>query len=314
MKKLLRATLSFAILSTVVLAQQPQNPGFENWEIADPDNDIEEPVHWSSIKTSDAGSTINGFAPVVWEKSDDAHTGNHSIELTNVQSLLLASGTITNGRIHASLIQGASNSYTDPNDAQWHTPLTTRPDSLAVWIKYFPQGNDTAQVKAVLHVGEGTLPSTPENEGNWVGYAQINVWETVSEWTRVVVPFTYYNQNNPEYVLFVLTSGAGLQPVEGSVALFDDLQLVYESNGLNDLNTDNSLVYTHGMTINLQKIPAEHLKGAHLELISMQGVRITSRAIGSKQINLAGQGISGGIYIVRIVGSEGVYAQKVQLR
>lgn len=312
MKKTLLTTLSLVLMALTVSGQQPQNPGFENWEVAG--TVIDEPVHWSSIKTSDGGDLINNLAPVVWAQSTDAHTGDYSIELFNVQSILLATGTLTNGRIHASLTPGASNSYTDPDDPRWNTPLTSRPDSLAVWIKYYPQGNDTAQIKAVLHVGEGTLPPTPENEDNWIGYAQINVWETVDEWTRVAVPFTYYSQVNPEYILFVMTSGAGLEPVEGSIVRYDDLELVYNPNGLDDLNADKSLLYSYGMTVCFDKFPANELKGAEMELIGLDGSTILSSAVTSPQMNLAGRGIKGGLYIVKIKGSTGSYAQKIQLR
>ncbi len=312
MKKLLLTIFSSVLIATVGLAQQPENPSFEDWEVAGPT--IEEPVNWSSIKSSDAGDLINNMAPVVWSKSTDAHTGNYSLELVNVQSILLATGTITNGRIHASLTPGASNSYTDPGDPRWHTPLTSRPDSIAVWIKYFPQGNDTAQVKAVLHVGEGTLPPTPENEDNWIGYAQINVWETVEEWTRVIVPFTYYSEDNPEYILVIMTSGAGLEPVEGSIARFDDLEFVYGPAGINDLSLENDLVYANGMNINLDKLPQSFRKGARLDLISLSGARVASTDISGDRADMGSFGINPGLYVVRVQGNEGVYAQKVQLR
>ena len=312
MKKLLLTIFFSVLIATVGLAQQPENPSFEDWEVAGPT--IEEPVNWSSIKSSDAGDLINNMAPVVWSKSTDAHTGNYSLELVNVQSILLATGTITNGRIHASLTPGASNSYTDPEDPRWHTPMTSRPDSIAVWIKYFPQGNDTAQVKAVLHVGEGTLPPTPENEDNWIGYAQINVWETVEEWTRVIVPFTYYSEENPEYILVIMTSGAGLEPVEVSIARVDDLEFVYGPAGINDLSLENDLVYANGMNINLDNLPDSFRKGARLDLISLSGSRVASTDISGDRADMGSFGINPGLYVVRVQGNEGVYAQKVQLR
>lgn len=312
MKKLLLTTLSFGILIAITFGQQVENPGFEDWE--DAGTVIDEPVNWSSIKTSDAGDVINGFAPVVWEQSDDAHTGNYSVELFNVQTLLLATGTLVNGRIHASLTPGESGSYTDPTDSRWHTAFTARPDSLALWIKYWPMGTDTAQTKVILHVGEGSLPPTPENQGNWVGYAEINVAETIEEWTRVVAPFTYFSEGNPEYMLVNLTAGAGFFPVEGSIVRYDDLELIYNPNSISDVNTNSALIYTYGMTIHLEKFDKNQLNGAHLELINMNGVSIWSTGVSSSQINLDGKGISQGLYVVKITTKNSVYAKKVQLK
>ncbi len=312
MKRPLFTILSILLSAMWLFGQQPENPGFEDWEDAGPT--IIEPVNWSSIKSSDAGDLINNMAPVVWFQSTDAHTGNYSIELMNVQSILLATGTITNGRIHASLTPGASNSYTNPDDPRWHTPFTARPDSIAVWIKYFPEGNDTAQVKAVLHVGEGTLPPTPENQANWIAYAQIDVWETVEEWTRVTAPFTYYSEDNPEYALMIMTSGAGLQPVEGSVVRFDDVAFVYDPAGVGDRTLGNSLIYTHGMELYLTNLPLSFRKGARLELFSLQGAVAGSSLVSGDRVDLGAIGVKPGLYVVRISGNEGTYAQKIQLR
>ena len=54
-------------ISLSLIAQQPENPGFELWEDVGLDNP--EPVDWSSIKTSDGGSLVNAFAPYVWDQS-----------------------------------------------------------------------------------------------------------------------------------------------------------------------------------------------------------------------------------------------------
>jgi hypothetical protein len=311
MNRLLHVSLFFLLSAVHVFAQQPENPGFEEWEDAGPT--IVEPVNWSSIKSGD-DPLINSLAPVVWSQSTDAHSGSYSLELINVQSLLLATGTITNGRIHASLTQGASNSYTDPDDSRWNTPITSRPDSIAVWIKYFPIGNDTAQVKAVLHVGEGTLPPTPENQGNWIAYAQIDVWETVEEWTRVVAPFTYYSEDNPAYALMVMTSGAGLQPVEGSIVRFDDVEFVYDPAGIYDMSLSSTLIYTYGMEIYLTNLPESFRKGAQMELINLSGTIVGSMRVSGDRVNMEGTAIKPGLYVVRIKGKEGTYAQKIQLR
>jgi len=314
MKKFILTAISIGVFTVFVSGQQIENPGFETWE--DAGTVIDEPVNWSSIKTSDAGSLINIAAPVVWGQSVDAHTGNFSLELTNVLTIgsIVATGMTTNGRVHADFIPENGYTYTDPADPRWHTPLTGRPDSVAAWVKYFPEGSDTAQLKVLLHVGEGTMPITPENQVNRIGYAQINVSGLHDTWTRVVVPFTYFSQVNPEYILMTLTSGAGYFPIEGSVVLVDDLELIYDPSGVGVLSHGKSLIYTFGMTISLDKMPEDQLKGANMELINLNGSRIFSTKLSSTHVNVDGTGILKGFYIVRITGEKGVYSQKIQLR
>ena len=102
---------------------QPQNPSFEDWE--DVGLSVDEPVNWSSIKTSDKTVT-NPLAPVVWDISTEAHTGSFSLKLYNVETLgsIVASGTIANGRIHAEFDPEAAYTFTDISDSRWNTPCT----------------------------------------------------------------------------------------------------------------------------------------------------------------------------------------------
>jgi len=212
-----------SIISIVALGQQqPENPGFENWE--DVGLNIPEPIDWSSIKTSDGGSFLNGMAPYVWEQSTDAHTGTYSVKLINGSVIgIVAAGTVTNGRIHAEM-SGTGWAYTIPADAQWNTPFTQKPDSIAVWLKHAPAGSDAAQVKALLHTGSAKIPDATST--NYIAMAEINVPATTPTWTRFSAPFNYLNSNDPEYILIVV-SAADESATLGTESYFDDIELIY---------------------------------------------------------------------------------------
>jgi len=311
MKKLFTLGAAFLLMVYFVAAQQQlQNPGFEDWE--DISYGLEEPVNWSSIKTSDGGDLINTAAPVVWEQSDDAHSGNYSVKLFNVSVFsIVATGTLTNGRVHAEFDPEAGYVYTDPEDEQWHTVLTDKPDSVAFWLKYFPEGDDSATVQVLLHVDEGTLPPTPENMANWIAFAEIKVGGTYDTWTKFTAPFTNFSADDPEYVLVVLTSGNGTTPVEGSYALFDDIGLIYNPSGIEDNTMANVYIFTDGENIYMENIPKDFYMNATIDIISLSGNKIFSSRINSDQINISQNAVSKGIYIVRIVGQEKVYTQKL---
>ncbi|MEZ5084084.1 MAG: hypothetical protein R2750_11640 [Bacteroidales bacterium] len=202
--------------------QQPENPGFETWENVGLNRP--EPVDWSSIKTSDGGSIVNGFAPYVWDQSTDAHTGTYSIKLETGTVLgINAPGTVTNGRIHATL-GGEGWAFTEPGNDLWSTPMTQKPDSVAIWVKNLPVGNDVAQVKALLHTGAAIIPDV--TSANYVALAEIYIPNVITTWTRVSAPFNYFNSTDPEYILFVIST-ADESATLGSVAYFDDLELIY---------------------------------------------------------------------------------------
>lgn len=293
-------------------AQQVSNPGFENWE--DAGTVSEEPVSWSSIKTSDGGEYINNFAPVVWAQSTDAHSGSFSLQLTNVQTIVVATGMITNGRVHAEVDPNASFAYTDPNDNQWHTSFTNRPDSVVIWAKYAPISTDTAQVKVLLHTGEGTLPAKPENQGNRVGFAQINITGTVDTWTRFAAPFEYENTGNPEYMLIVMSAGAGVQSIPESTVFYDDMLLVYGPAGTNDLpNRETNLIYFTGQDIRLDRLPDNSLNSANMEIFNLIGEMIFASPIHQNQVSIGQLNLPPALYMVRINGKDIIYTQKLFL-
>ncbi|MBN2174763.1 MAG: hypothetical protein JW731_11575 [Bacteroidales bacterium] len=211
----------FILLFPVVAIcqQQPENPGFENWE--DVGLNVDEPVDWSSIKTADQ---YGGLAPYVWDQSTDAHSGNYSVKLYNNTVLgIVAAGTLTNGRVHAELA-GTGYVFSVLDDARWVTPFTQKPDSVVVWAKFFPQGGDIGQVKAVLNTGSAIIPDA--GQADYIALAQINITSQTSSWTRFSAPFTYFNSTDPTYILFVLNA-ANENAHNGTIAYFDDLQLIY---------------------------------------------------------------------------------------
>jgi len=312
MKQILLIGFFTLTLTFGISAQQMLNPGFENWEDAGTVSD--EPVNWSSIKTSDGGETINNFAPVVWFQSSDAHTGQYSVQLTNIETIVIATGIVTNGRVHADFDPEKGYVFTEPSDPQWNTVFTTRPDSVVIWAKYFPVGTDTAQVKVLLHKGEGTLPPTPENEGNQVGFTQLNIYGTYDTWTRFASPIEYFTTENPEYILVVLTAGAGTQPTAESTAFYDDILMVYGPSSTTDLlpNTKNLLFFSENI-IWLDRLPDDYLNQASFEIYNMQGMNIFKTQVTGDQVNVGKLNLPPALYVVKISGRERVYSQKMFL-
>jgi hypothetical protein len=194
MKNFLHFFILLLLFPFISFGQQLENPGFENWENAGTVKD--EPVDWSTIKTCD-DPDLASLAPITFDRSQDAHSGNYSLKLYNVSVFnVIATGAITNGMFHAEFDLDSSFSYTDTTDARWNTPFTWRPDSLEGWFKYFPNGDDRAQFKFILHVDECKLPENGTMP-NWIGVA------VTSPNQESLMP------NGPvsQYLLLILTTG-----------------------------------------------------------------------------------------------------------
>ncbi len=214
-----------------------ENPGFERWEVAiGLPADHPEPVNWSTLKTSD-NPQVNPIAPVNWMRSDTAHSGKYSIKLFNISAFgVVATGTLTNGRVHtpSDLKPNGGYIYTDTTNPLWHTVFTARPDSLAGWYLCKPKDGDQGNVMAILHTGYAQSPPKDSDSSTWIAKASFDLpGHVVGKWTRFSVPFNYYSDKTPKYILFILTSGNGTVAKAGSEAWFDDLQVIYNSTGIN---------------------------------------------------------------------------------
>ncbi|MBK7128500.1 MAG: PCMD domain-containing protein [Crocinitomicaceae bacterium] len=228
MKKTL-LIVTTALLSGFSFAQgQIENPGFEGaWQ--DVAGAEDEPIEWSSLKTADAWTT---FAPVVaFQETGTPHSGTYCIKLVNgpLTFGVVPNGIMTNGQVHADLDPELGYVSTITSNADWNTPFTDRPDSLVGWFKYTPTSTDKGKVEVLLHddTQTGKLPEATAPQPNWVGKARYNVTTSTTTWVRFSVPFNYFNNNTPDYILVVLTSGDSTQAEVGSTMYIDDLELIY---------------------------------------------------------------------------------------
>lgn len=232
MKKTLLFTACMFVTAIGFSQTQFENPSFETWEAVG--NPEEEPTEYSSLKTADA---LAGLAPQVLWQTSTAHTGSYAARLEvaafNIGCFCNPNGIMTNGRVHAELTAANGYVFTDPADAQWNTPFTDRPDSLVGWIQYDPQNGDVGKVEVLLHdnTAEGKLPvAAGPAPAHWVGKARYDITSASASWVRFSVPFVYFNNNSPDYILLVATPGDSTIAEAASELLIDDVELIYNPN------------------------------------------------------------------------------------
>ncbi len=236
-------TLQQVIEVTVGKGYQLQNRSFENWHTSM--GEYVEPNGWHSFES--ASGSLASLAGHHIKKSDDAHSGSASACVFSTSILgIVANGTMTTGRLNAGSMIAAdvsNNAYidmsrtdVDGNGHPFYTPMYSRPDSIAVWVK-FKQGepdadNPYATISAVIT--DGTYYQDPEDKEytNVVAKAKNDqIAQTDGEWVRVVVPFEYMeNTVNPKAILVTLSTNAN--PGKGSKGdelLIDDMELIYNA-------------------------------------------------------------------------------------
>lgn len=313
--KRIQATLLIALLLTGLTSAQDQleNPGFEDWEeiLVSGSDTIREPVEWSSLKTTD-NPAMTDLAPVVCNRSSDAHSGDYSVELTNVLSFIVANGVVTNGLIHPDINPLLAFIYTDTVNAQWNTPFDSRPDSLSGWFKYSPQGADTLQIKVALHRGYGQQPDAAYTE-NWIAVTEFrSPLNTGNEWVRFSTPFTYFSEESPQYVLVVLNSGNEYTPVANSIALFDDFEMIYNTpQAIPERKTakEGFLHFANGTHLIIRDM--EYSLFQHVRIHDLTGKLVWDGPVATDRVDIAAAGLGKGIYIVMLTGKSASFSQKI---
>lgn len=299
MRKKIFLSLGICFLFSFSFSQQVENGGFEEWEEVGLGPEIIEPVNWSTIKTSD-DPTISSLAPITWERSTDAHTGQYSVRLHNTSTLgIPVSGTMSNGQYHPNLNTELAYVFTNTEDPLWNTQYTYRPDSIVFWVKYFPDGDDTLQFQALLHVGEATLPPKPENLPNQVAYIRADIGETLENWTRVSLAFEYFDNRTPEYLLIIITSGNGTTPNVGSIAFYDDIEII-QGQAIHENPLEQVSVYFESNTLHFRNLPEDLRNQSTLDIVDLSGRTLWESKIHSNDIAIDPSLNLNGIYVLKI--------------
>lgn len=249
----LRCYLDIALMGQVIKVAvgngyQIANQSFENWHTSI--DSYKEPNAWHSFET--ATGELASAAGHHIEASTDAHSGSTSARIfaTEMDFFLfkvIANGTMTTGRMNAAspTAADATGNYAyvdmskddlDGNKDPFYTPLCSKPDSIAVWVK-FKQGTPNAQhpyatISAVIT--DGTFYQDPEvkTSTNVVAKAKNNeIATTGGEWKRISIPFEYtQNTVDPKAILVTISTNADAGQGSGNdEVLVDDIELIYNA-------------------------------------------------------------------------------------
>jgi hypothetical protein len=269
----LTETMDQIIQVTVGEGYQMPNPSFELWHPSDETH--VEPDGWHSFET--ATGALAAFGGHHLTKSKNAHTGESCARIYSSSILgIVANGTMTTGRLNADAMiatDPANNAYLDTSMPEldgagkpFYIPLYSRPDSIAVWVR-FRQGSVNpehpyANISAVIT--DGTYYQDPEDKvyTNVVAKAKNDkIATTDGEWVRVTAPFVYTeNAVEPQAILVTISTNADAgQGSDGDEVLVDDIELIYNAK-------------VTGLKINGQDVPGFSPDVFEYEMELEQGV------------------------------------------
>lgn len=277
MKKTITLLLAIAFHASA-FSQALPNQSFENWTSA---GSYDDPDNWSTLN-----SATSTFGVITAQKATgtDVHTGNAAILLKTLWVLIQnANGLATTGTINV------ANQTIDGG-----IPYTLRPDSLTGWYKCDPQGVDFGFVDFTLLDAAGT---------DTVGFAHFQTPNAaVSTYTYFSVPIVYYNTNVPALSRCVLSSSAGYTSVLNSVLIVDDLELVFNPNGIREPILGNQQVKYFSGT---GKLSVNSDVDAWVSLIDMTGKVVLNKKVPSGSSESILPELMTGIYAFRLTDAGG---------
>jgi hypothetical protein len=296
-----KITLNIFLFSTLSLFAQQQigNSNMESWDNVG--QSIEEPTNWNSFKTGTGGLSSFGSQQVGRSTSiRSGSTGTYSARIYAKSTLgVVANGLLTLGQVNmgSSTANSPDNyNFTKTSDPNFSESFLGTPDSLVFWVKYTPvNGSNNARVHAILHDSyDFRDPIDANSAPHTVARAELNYGTTGGNWVRKSVPFIYEVQVpalSIEYIL--VTFATSSTPGGGSAndeVLLDDIQLIYNSVGINEQVANTFKAYysfENGLTI----------KGADAtyELINLAGA---SEKVGNLN-TLNGMSLNKGIYFLK---------------
>ena len=239
----LMASLGQIIQVAIGDGYQMPNAGFEAWHTST--GNYVEPNGWHSFES--ATGSLAALAGHHIEKSSDAHSGEASARIFATSIFgIVANGTMTTGRMNAgSMIASDTQNHAyldmsmtdlDGNGDPFYIPLCSRPDSVALWVK-FSQGKANAShpyATISVVITDGTFYQDPEDKTytNVVAKAKDNeIATTGGQWVRISAPFVYTdNEVSPQAVLITISTNADAgQGSADDEVLVDDIAFIYNA-------------------------------------------------------------------------------------
>lgn len=245
------------------VAQLP-NSGFERFHTAKAGSSTsDEPDGWHSFMSCQGSlaSAVRSTShtAIVTDDLRPGTTGTRALKIFSTAIFgVSANGTITTGRLNAGSMTATNTdnhsfadlTLSDTDDAgdPFYAVLTTRPDSIAVWVKYHVGARKTANknyVYATLSAAltDGTYYQDPQpanaNYTNIVAKASNTAIEGLDAWERISIPFDYAsytaNQASPKTMLITMSTcaqpgGGSTNSSDADILLIDDISLVYNTH------------------------------------------------------------------------------------
>lgn len=308
MKKTLLIT-ALTLASTSLIAQtQIGNSDMEQWETVASD---QEPVNWNSFLSASGGWAWAAANQI--ESSTDVRPGSAGTASCRIWSRstfgIVANGNVTTGQINMGSTtpsDPANYNHTVTGDTEFSVAMPDMPDSIVFWAKFTPNGgNGNARMKATVHTDYNYRdPEDAGSSAEVVGTAVLN-YPNTNGWVRKSVPFSYAGPASAQaylLVTFTTNEAAGGGNADDEV-LIDDIELIYNPNGLEEITAYMNVFATENQLNFKSTKPFE----GEYSVYDMSGAMVQSGPLAQ----FVSFEVSTGVYVINVNANGGSAQYKV---
>lgn len=273
------------VISSVAQNQQIPNGGFETWHTQ---GQGEDPNSW--------GSLFNQFnsSYVLVSKSTDVNSGANALKLvcdTGTVQPPLGTGT-PGATIYGSLMLGLTNAQV----SNAKLPFNSEPDSLVGFIK-----------STVIEGGFYMNMKLFKNGAQIASATYITV-SSIPNYSRFSVPVVYTQSVIPDTITFsIIAAHPGINPSAhpDNEFFIDDLTLIYNSTGTNDVITDLNISIYPNPILDLINVENNNDDKLFFKIFDIIGKEVINKELFHGKNTLFVENLSSGLYFYHIANFTG---------
>ncbi len=283
MKKLLLYVAGLLLVNVSLQAQIP-NYDLECWIFHAGPPSYEEPCGWATLNSN----SQFGY-PIFVYKTTDSQTDSFAIEVRTMGY------TNPFPPFNALVDVGLARTSNDYQNGNSGFPYSQRPSMFSAWVKYAPQGVDSAEIKIKLYKW-----NVSQHYPQDVAEAKFYVSSNDASYHCVTKTFTYFapftTSGNPDTACVYISSSFPNNTTAGSIIKVDNISF---GNCITGVKESTRYPYPHFYPnpaddmISFSSFPA----GAdRIKLFEITGKMVAVEAVSGSQVNVDIKMLNPGIY------------------
>jgi len=174
-------------------------------------------------------------------KTTDAHSGLYAAKLVTMyeDTFGMEPALLTNGMPVADSLAADPATLVGGTHFYGGTAVSQRLDSISAWIKYLPNGADTAKISIVAVLAGQAANGTD----SVIGSGKLLIAQTYNTYTQVAVQIQYVNTTVVPDLMYIFITSSHKAPKDSSTLFVDDIEM--ETTGINNIiqERDAAMVY-----------------------------------------------------------------------